>query len=164
MIHLLFKHFANTHKPYMRSLLLFMVIASAIAKAQPGDAIDSLITTKKVFSKNEKIEFKVKLDKHLSKKPNDVRHVRTMSCACNNKDFCYEVYSIPDDRYPLNKKPFLIHSEKPEAEKCLCKVYFAEFYNKAMYNVPPLNKNGKYILIIRGTDFVMYSNIFSVID
>ncbi len=147
-------------------VLIFVatMLYSKVSIAQPGDAIDSLITIKKDFKKNDEIEFIVKLDKRLKTKPYHVRQVETMSCACNDKDFYYEVYTIANTKYPSNRKSFLIHNEKPNANKCACKTHYAEFYDSKKYFIPALSKSGKYVLIIRGFGFVMYSNVFIVTD
>ncbi len=149
----------------MFRLTLFFVLAVLISKplpAQPGEYLDSLITIKKEFNRNEKIEFAVKLQKQSKQKPYNARLVPTMSCACSNKDFYYELYSINDVKNPFNRKEFLIHNEKSDAKKCDCKYSDAEFYDNKKYLIPSINQNGKYMLIIKGSGFIMYSNIFEV--
>lgn len=145
-------------------LLVFVILVSTSAVAQPGDIIDSLITLKKEFKKQEKIEFRVKIDKKKSRKTYNLRQVSTMSCACGNSDFYYELYSIADPKYPNQRKAFYIHSEKPTDKQCLCKSGYKEFHENKVYFIPGINKTGNYLLIIRGFGFIMYSNVFAVVD
>lgn len=146
------------------AVLLFVLIL-CISKhviAQPGDIVDSLITVKKEFTGNEKIEFTVKLQNHAKRKPYHVRHVPTMSCSCGNKDFYYELYSILDVKNPFSRKAFFIYNEKTDAKRCLCKSGYAEFYDNKKFQIPAINQSGNYMLIIRGYGFIMYSNVFIV--
>jgi hypothetical protein len=149
---------------YIGLVTFLMLSVSKTIFAQPGDLIDSLITSKNEFKKGEKIEFKVKLEKHTKQKSSNVRLVPTMSCACGDKDFYYELYIINDVKYPSKKKAFLIHNEKSDAQKCDCKSHFAAFYDNKKYFIPSINQIGKYMLIIQAHGFVMYSNIFTVND
>lgn len=139
-----------------------ITIFSAPAIAQPGDMIDSLITSKKEFKKNENIEFTVRLEKKRKNKSYNLRQVPTMSCACSNKDFYYEIYSIAVPKYPSQRKAFLMHNEKPTDKQCLCKSGFKEFHENQKYVIPGISKDGNYLLIIRGYGFIMYSNVFEV--
>ncbi len=164
MIHRIISPFAIKNKPSVFLLFMLMILASIATKAQPGDMIDSLITIKKEFKKNEIIEFTVKLDKHSNRKPYHVRGVSTMSCACNDKDFYYEIYSVENEKYPTNRKSFYIHKDKPDAKICYCKVRLAKLYDNKKYFVPGLSTAGKYVLIIRDFGFIMYSNVFIVTD
>jgi len=145
-------------------IFVLMLTSSNPILAQPGDYIDSLITIKKVFNKNEKIEFIFKLEKQTKRKADNVRLVPTMSCACGDKDFYYELYSINNDKYPNSRKAHLLHNEKSDAKKCDCKSGNAKFYDTKKYSIPSIKQNGKYLLIIQGEGFIMYSNIFDIND
>lgn len=150
---------------YLFHLTLFFALAVVIsnsANAQPGEYLDSLITLKKEFKVNEKIEFTVKLHNQSKRKPYNVRMVPTMSCSCGDKDFYYELYSVIDVKKPYNRKAFLIHNERADAKRCDCKFRHAEFYDEKQYFIPAINQAGKYLLVIQGSGFVMYSNIFEV--
>jgi hypothetical protein len=157
---------SHTVKNWLPLKLFFvlLILIPNLLPAQSKDNIDSLITVKKEFTKNEKIEFTVRLEKQAKRNPQNVRLVPTMSCNCGKKDFYYELYSVNKFKYPSKRNAFLIHSEKPDANRCSCKSSNAEFYDKINYFIPSINKNGKYILIIRGNGFTMYSNIFRVTD
>jgi hypothetical protein len=141
-----------------------MIFAPKTPFTAPSDIADSLITEKKEFKKNEKIEFTVKLNKHSSLKPNHVRLLPTISCSCNNKDFYYVLYRIPDINNTDNRQVFIDHTEKPDANKCDCKVRYAEFYDNKKYFLPPINEKSNYMMIIKGNGFIMISNVFSVTD
>ena len=145
-------------------MTFLMLSVSKTIFAQPGDLIDSLITLKKEFKKGEKIEFMVKLEKHSNQKSSNVRLIPTMSCACGDTDFYYELYLINDVKHPSKRKAFLIHNEKSDAHKCDCKSRPAAFYDGKKYFIPSINQIGNYMLIIQAHGFVMYSSIFTVKD
>ena len=147
----------------MLYLLLTFVSTTFISNAsfaQPDSTIDSLITKRKEFSTNENISFTVKFH-NLKATPYHVRMVSTMSCACNNKDFCYTVYRIDSTG---SRKVFLSHLEKPDSKKCTCKTQYAEFYNEKEYSIPPIKEKGDYIIMIDASGVGMSSNVFTVAD
>ncbi|HRG60274.1 MAG TPA: hypothetical protein PK323_15070, partial [Bacteroidia bacterium] len=69
-----------------------------------------------------------------------------------------------EPKYPSQRKAFYIHSEKPTDKQCLCKSGYKEFHENKVYFIPGINKTGNYLLIIRGFGFMMYSNVFAVVD
>lgn len=142
---------------------LLMIFTFQTIVAQPGDTIDSLITAKNNYKKNEAIDFSVRLNKNSRNKPYHVRIVETISCSCDSKDFYYVVYRIPDSNFPgSNRKAFIDHTEKENAPRCACKVRYAEFYENKKYSISAINEEGNYIIEIKGFGFTMYSNFFSV--
>jgi hypothetical protein len=145
--------------------MLFMLFKLLQIQAQPGDIIDSLITLKKQFSTSEKIEFSIKFNKHSKKKPNHVRMIQTYGCSCDDKDFCYVVYRIPEPKYVgSNRKLFINHTTKPQKIQCTCKQKYAEFYKDSRRSISAIKEKGYYMIEITGHGFIMYSNLFQVTD
>jgi hypothetical protein len=133
--------------------------------AQSSYTIDSLYTVKQQFKKDEKIEFKVELNNKGNKKPKKVRQVTAFACACNNKDFCYILYRVKDpkkaERYDFL---YINHTQNPSKPQCLCKIQYIDFVNGNIQSIPAIKESGSYFIEITGPDFIMYSNVFAVVD
>ena len=145
--------------------IVFILFILNIVNAQPRVAMDSLFTTKAAFKKDEKIDFLVKLNNKSKKKAEKLRQVTAFACACNNKDFCYILYHVKDGKKAeINNELYINHTQNPYKPQCLCKIQYINFVDGNKYDIPAIKESGNYFIEITGNDFLMYSNIFSVLD